>query len=271
MTWALVGAVLIGLSLGLSGSGGSILTVPLLTYLVGQDEKVAIASSLAIVGAISLVSGLPYARRGLVEFRSVVFFGIPGMAGAHGGAFLSQFVPGGVQLAVFALLMLVAAVFMLRPLAVAVAGRPRRAALKIAGEGALVGVVTGFLGVGGGFLIVPALVQLGGLPMRRAVGTSLLIIALASFAGFAKHVDVLAGLGLSLDWQVIAVFVALGILGGFAGNALCTRLPQQVLRRAFAVFLLLVGTFIVARSWPQLAQEGGRSSAPTTLEATPAE
>ena len=253
MLWAVAGALLVGLSLGLLGSGGSILTVPVLTYLVGQDEKIAIAGSLGIVGAISLVAALPYARSRLVDYRSILFFGVPGMAGAYLGASLSQFVSGATQLAVFAALMLVAGVFMLRPFEEhGDAEVVHRNVLKIALEGLTVGVVTGFVGVGGGFLIVPALVLLGGLPMHRAIGTSLFIIALKSFTGFYKYLDVLDGLGLRLDWNVVGTFTLLGILGGFAGKAVSTKLPQQLLKRSFAVFLFVVGAFIVAQSLPEL-------------------
>lgn len=248
MIWALAGALLIGISLGLMGSGGSILTVPVLTYLVGQDEKVAIAGSLGIVGAISLVAGVPYARARSVDYRSIVYFGLPGMAGAYLGAALSPLVSGATQLAVFAALMLVAGVLMLRPLdkSSPATAKPRNV-LKIALEGLVVGVVTGFVGVGGGFLIVPALVLLGGLPMHRAVGTSLFIIALKSFTGFYKYIDVLDDLGLALDWSIIGTFALLGIVGSFGGKAVSARLPQDVLRRSFAVFLFIVGAFIVVQ------------------------
>jgi uncharacterized protein len=253
MGWALAGALVIGLSLGLMGSGGSILTVPVLTYLVGQDEKIAIASSLGIVGAISLFAGLPYARKGLVDYRSVLFFGLPGMAGAWGGAALSQLVTGATQLAVFAALMLFAGVFMLRPIKEAPPGTTgSRSVFKVILEGLTVGVITGFVGVGGGFLIVPALVLLGGLSMHLAVGTSLFIIALKSFAGFYKYLDVLDGMDLQVDWRIIAVFSSLGVVGSFAGSALGAKLPQQALRRGFAVFLFVIGTFIVLKSWPGL-------------------
>ncbi len=253
MYLAFAGALLVGLSLGLLGSGGSILTVPVLTYLVGQDEKVAIAGSLAIVGAISLVAGVPYARSRLVDYRSILFFGLPGMGGAYLGAFLSQFVSGVTQLGVFAVLMLIAGGFMLRPLQEHEGPQPKpRNILKIGAEGLAVGVVTGFVGVGGGFLIVPALVLLGGLPMHRAIGTSLFIIALKSFTGFYKYMDVLADLGLHLDWSVIGTFALIGILGSFAGKAVSARLPQAVLKKSFAVFLFVVGAFIVFQSWPDL-------------------
>lgn len=252
MLWALGGAVLVGLSLGLMGSGGSILTVPVLTYLVGQDEKVAIAGSLAIVGAIALVGSIPHVRRRNVDYRSVVFFGVPGMAGAWLGAWASQFVGGATQLVVFAVLMLVAGVFMLRPEPERRADAKPLRATTIAIEGLVVGAITGFVGVGGGFLIVPALVLLGSLDMHRAVGTSLLVIALKSAVGFAKYVDVLDDLGLELDWQILGTFAVVGSAGSLVGGALGSRLPQRVLRRGFAVFLFVVGVYIVVRSLSEL-------------------
>lgn len=252
MVWALLGALLIGVSLGLMGSGGSILTVPVLAYLVGQDEKVAIAGSLGIVGGISLVAGIPYARQRLVDWRSVSWFGVPGMGGAYLGAWLSQFVSGTVQISVFAGLMLVAALLMLRPMKEASTPTAPRSRWKIVLEGLVVGTVTGFVGVGGGFLIVPALVLLGGLSMHRAVGTSLCIIALKSFTGFAKYLDVLDAAGLRLDWQVLGVFVVVGVAGSFLGKAANSRLPQALLRRAFAAFLVVVGGYIVFQNLPQL-------------------
>lgn len=255
MFWALAGALMIGLSLGLMGSGGSILTVPVLTFLVGQDEKVAIAGSLGIVGAISLIAAIPYARSREIDFRSVLYFGVPGMGGAYGGAYLSQFVSGSVQLAVFAALMLLAGVMMLRPTNEAGSAAPVRSVAKIILDGVVVGVVTGFVGVGGGFMIVPALVLLGGLTMHRAVGTSLVIIAMKSFTGFYKYVELLDDLGLRLDWQILGTFAAIGILGSFAGKRVGADLPSHVLKRGFAIFLLLISAFIVFQSWRNLTAE----------------
>lgn len=246
MPLAFAGAVLIGLSLGLLGSGGSILTVPVLTYLVGQDEKVAIAGSLAIVGTIALVAGVPHARRGLVDVRSLVFFGLPGMAGSYLGADLSRYVSGPVQMLVFAALLMVASVMMFRPPKLVERERGPRPVVPIAIDGLVVGVVTGFVGVGGGFLVVPALVLLGGLPIHRAVGTSLFIIASKSATGFAGYLSVLRELELSLDWGLLGAFAAIGILGSFLGTALNARVPRLALQRAFAVFLFVVGGLVVA-------------------------
>jgi uncharacterized protein len=155
--WAWIGALVIGLTLGLLGSGGSILTVPVLVYLVGVPDKAAIADSLAIVGLIAAVAAVPYALQRSIHWRSVLYFGVPGIAGTYFGAALSAFVSGTFQLMLFALVMLVAAVLMFRGAStVPNAEAPRQAAWKIALEGLAVGVLTGLVGVGGGFLIVPA-------------------------------------------------------------------------------------------------------------------
>ena len=175
LTWP--GALAIGLSPGLLGSGGSILTVPVLIYLLGQPEKVAIAGSLAIVGTIAAFGSLPHIQAGRVNWRSVLLFGVPGMAGTYLGAWLALFVSGAFQLALFAVVMLVASVLMLRPLDYANASSAPRAVWKIGIDGLLVGVIAGLVGVGGGFLIVPALVLLGGLSVHAAVATGLVIIA----------------------------------------------------------------------------------------------
>ncbi|UCC14707.1 MAG: sulfite exporter TauE/SafE family protein [Gammaproteobacteria bacterium] len=252
MIAAWIGAVAIGLSLGLLGSGGSVLTVPVLVYLVGQDEKVAIAGSLAVVGSIALVGALPYLARGMIDWRSLGLFGIPGMIGTWLGAYVAGFVSGETQLLVFAMVMLLAAGLMLRTQPVVNRMPVQRHAWKVVIDGIVVGVLTGFVGVGGGFLIVPALVLLGGLGMHRAVATSLAIIALKSFAGFWKYLDVLDDQGLELDWGVLATVTFLGIIGSLAGNRLAVRLPHARLKRGFGVFLVFMGVFIIWRNLPVL-------------------
>ena len=242
MLIALLGALAIGLTLGLLGSGGSILTVPVLVYLVGEPDKLAIAESLGIVTLISLVGALPFALKKLVDWRSVWLFGIPGMAGAYGGAYLSKFVPGAVQLVLFALVMLLAAALMFRRSAPnAETAGMRQAAWKIGLEGLIVGVLTGLVGVGGGFLIVPALVLLGGLPMHLAIGTSLAIIFLKSISGFYKYVDVLQDVGLSIDWGLVLLFAAIGIVGSLVGTWVGEHISHVHLRKGFAVFLVVMG------------------------------
>lgn len=242
------GAIAIGLSLGLLGSGGSILTVPVLLYLVGQDEKVAIAGSLAIVGLIAVIGSFSFLRERLVHWRSVWLFGVPGMVGTYIGAWSSAFVGGALQLSVFSIVMIIAAFFMLRPIQPPTGIRAVRPFWQIGIEGLAVGSVTGFVGVGGGFLIVPALVVLGGLSMHRAVATSLIIIALKSAVGFLKYREVLAADGLSLDYDIIGVVTILGVAGSFTGAHVGKRLPTDTLQRGFGAFLVVMGIYIFARS-----------------------
>lgn len=246
---ALLGALAIGLTLGLLGSGGSILTVPVLVFLLGQPEGIAIAGSLAIVGAIALVAALPYARRGDVDWRSVVLFGGPGMLGAAAGAWASKEIGGPWLLLLFALVMLAAAWTMHRAPALAPQRDPR-AAWKVGADGLGVGLLTGLVGIGGGFMIVPALVLLSGLAMQRAIGTSLAIIVLNAVVGFIAHARQL-GPGAVLDWGVIATFIVVGAAGSLVGGALGPRLPQALLKRGFAGFLVLLAAYIVWRTLPR--------------------
>ena len=247
---AIPGAITIGISLGLLGSGGSVLTVPVLVYLVGQDEKVAIAGSLFIVGSIAFASSLQFLRARLIQWRSVVIFGVPGMLGTYLGAWLAAFVPGITQLALFAMVMLIASWLMLRPLDLEHSARRSRATWKIAADGLVVGVITGLVGVGGGFLIVPALVLLGGLSMHQAVASSLVIIALKSFSGFFKYLDVLEQQSLTLDWYTLLIVTGLGVTGSFAGSQLAKKLPQEKLKKGFGFFLIIMGVYILIRSAP---------------------
>lgn len=243
MPLALLGALAIGLSLGLLGSGGSILTVPVLHYLVGQPDKLAIAGSLLVVGLIAAAGCVPYALHRQVDWRNAARFGLPGMAGAWAGASLAHWVPGAAQLALFAAVMLLAAWRMLAGAALAPSADEPRAAAVIGG-GAAVGLLSGLVGVGGGFLIVPALVLLAGVPMLDAVGTSLAVIALNSFSGFARHRAVLDHAGLVLDLRLLVVMAAVGVVGSTAGHRIGRRLPQPVLRRLFGASLVLVGAFV---------------------------
>lgn len=245
-----LGALAIGLSLGLLGSGGSILTVPVLVYLVQEPQKLAIAESLAIVGGISLVGALPYVLKKHIHWKSVIWFGIPGVAGTYLGAYFSQWLSGAMQLLLFALIMLVAAYTMWRAKNPGPDKNKHHPLWQILLEGLAVGIITGLVGVGGGFLIIPALVLLGGLTMRFAVGTSLLIIAMKSFVGFFKYVDVLGDY--QVNWGLIALFVGLGIVGSFAGSFLSQKLPQQLLRKLFAVVLVGLGIFILYQNIPSV-------------------
>lgn len=240
---AWVGALLVGLVLGLLGSGGSILTVPVLVYLVGEPSKVAIAESLGIVTLISGVGAIPFAVRKKVSWRSVVLFGLPGTGGAYLGALVSDFIPGALQLAIFAVVMLLAAVLMFRKTSLHHRDDGPRAAWKIMLDGILVGILTGLVGVGGGFLIVPALVLLGGLPMHLAIGTSLFVIAIKSIGGFYKYVEMLGPD--QIQWDLMLLFGALGIVGSFVGARMGAYVPQAKLKRIFAGFLLVMGALIL--------------------------
>jgi uncharacterized protein len=263
---AWLGALAIGLTLGLLGAGGSILTVPVLVYLVGEAPKLAVAESLAIVGAIAAAGALPHARKGLVAWSTVLLFSLPGMMGSYVGAVGAKFVTGRAQLATFSVLMLVAGVLMMRPpkwqetprtrlwiasvLSRYVGTRVQAFAdgLLIGTEGFLIGIITGFLGVGGGFLIVPALVLMVGLPIHLAVGTSLATIALNSAVGFYKSAQILSSLNLRLNLGVIATFIVIGVTGSLIGGAICHRLPQRQLRRLFAWFVLAMGLYLLWRN-----------------------
>ena len=251
MLYALLGAVAIGLVLGLLGSGGSILTVPVLVYLAGQPDKVAIAESLAIVGAIASVGAVTYARQGLVDWRAVLGFGVPGIVGTFLGAVAAAYVPGPAQLALFGVVMLAAAGAMFKGRAALLReDRPSRPPWVVAALGVSVGVMTGLVGVGGGFLIVPALVLLVGLDMRLAVGTSLSIIVLNSATGFLKYLDTLTQAGAAIDWRLVGTFAAIGVVGSLVGARLSQRVPQAQLKRGFAVFLVVMGVFILYKEGP---------------------
>lgn len=248
MLLAIIGAIVIGISLGLFGSGGSILTVPVLMYMVDMPADLAIASSLIIVAGISLFGSLSYIKRRQVSWRHFWVFGIPGMCGTYGGAWLGTLVDSRWQLLVFSLLMIVAAVLMWRSKSPAANEQPAMNYFKVVLEGLTVGIITGFVGVGGGFLIVPALVLLAGLSMPVAVGTSLLIIVIKSIAGFFKYYAVMAANDVTFDWTVIGIMIAGGVLGTIFGAKVGQKLPKEKLQKGFAAFLVGMGIFVITKS-----------------------
>ena len=238
-------AALIGLSLGMLGGGGSTLTVPVFVYVLGFDPKAAIAMSLPVVGATSLVGAASHWRSGQVQVRTAVLFGLVAMAGSFLSArLLAPRVSGALQLAMLAIVMLAAAVSMFRN----AGGRkhaegkaPVPAPLPLLAAVALgVGTLTGLVGIGGGFLIVPALVLLARVPMKQAVGTSLLVIAMNTFSGWAGYASHTA-----VPWGFLTSFTAVAIAGILGGAHLTRFVSQAQLKRAFAVFLLCVGAFIL--------------------------
>ncbi|MGP5163162.1 sulfite exporter TauE/SafE family protein [Arthrobacter rhombi] len=243
----LVLSVLIGLSLGLLGGGGSILTVPILTYVAGMKPKEAIAASLFVVGATSAVSAVSHARNGRVKWRTGLVFGAAGMAGAFGGGLLGGHIPGTVLMIAFALMMVATSLAMIR-------GRKNGGAQgydgdlplgKVILEGLVVGLVTGLVGAGGGFLVVPALALMGGLSMPVAVGTSLVVIALKSFAGLGGYLTTV-----SLDWALVSGVTAAAILGSLVGARLAGKIPENALRKGFGVFVLAMGVFVLVQELP---------------------
>ncbi|MEV6682566.1 sulfite exporter TauE/SafE family protein [Streptomyces erythrochromogenes] len=251
ITLAIAASVLVGISLGILGGGGSILTVPILVYLAGMETKQAIAASLFVVGATSAIGLVPHARAGRVRWRTGLLFGAVAMVGAYGGGRLAAYVPGDALLIVFALMMLATAAAMLRGSRRHDADEPARGELPVKHvvvEGLFVGAVTGLVGSGGGFLVVPALALLGGLPMGVAVGTSLLVIAMKSFSGLAGHLA-----GVRIDWDLTLMVTVGAVVGSLIGSRFAGRIPQEALRKAFGWCVVVMGVFVLGRQIPAAA------------------
>jgi len=257
-------SVLIGVSLGFFGGGGSILTVPLLVYVFGLDAKVAIASSLLIVGTASMSGAIQHWRAGNVEVRTGLFFGMAGMAGAFLGGRAGAYVDGALLLLLFAAMMLLTSVAMWRGRrAPAQAAPGERASARLLAQGFGVGSFTGLIGAGGGFLIVPALALWAGLSMPAAVGTSLFIIVLNSFAGFSGYVS-----HVDLDYTLVGTVAVTAIAGSFAGSRLARKIDPSSLRRAFAAFVAVMATLILVRetdTWLATAREALPVSIPQMI------
>jgi uncharacterized membrane protein YfcA len=258
---AVVAGLLIGLSLGALGGGGSVLAVPVLVYALGQSASQATTGSLVVVGATSLVGAVTARRAGNVLLGRGVAFGAAAIGGAAVGARLSTLVPEPVLLAAFAgLLVLVAGVMTVRQVSArrsagTAGGRPRLddpivsfrprfacqcpRALKVLVTATAVGLLTGFLGVGGGFLVVPALVLALGLPMEFAAGTSLVVITVTSTAALAVR----AGTGTHPDWALVALLTVAAVVGGYTGARLTARVDTSRLQTAFTLLLLLVAGY----------------------------
>ena len=242
-TLSLLGAALIGLSLGLTGAGGSIITLPVLVYLAGLPPKEAVGVSLFVVGVAALVGAVQRIRSGEVHLKAALMFVLSGMAGATGGAYLTPLVSGRVLMLIFAGLMLLVAVNMLigakKELTMLAECKPARCLL--AGLG--VGLLTGFIGVGGGFLLMPDLVKFARLPMRMAAGTSLAVITFNSAAGFLSHYGEAPP-----RWTLALTFAGIAAAGVILGSFFASRLPVARLRQVFAVMVLATGCFVVWQS-----------------------
>lgn len=252
-------AIGMGLVLGLIGGGGSILTVPILVYLFHISATNATAYSLFIVGITALVGSLNYWRRGQVDVKTGLLFAAPTLIGTYAArAWLVPLVPKNLAqigsftltkdifiLLAFAILMLLAAISMLRPRRVS-ATQHLSAAQKLGLtllEGLVVGIITGFVGAGGGFLVIPVLVLLGGLPMKMAVGTSLMVIAIKSLTGFMGDI----GNGLAVDWVLIGSLTGLALIGNVLGGLFSQRVPEAALKTSFGWFVLLMGAWIISK------------------------
>jgi uncharacterized protein len=253
-----VGALLIGLVLGLIGGGGSILTVPVLVYLIGINPVLATAYSLFVVGSASLVGAIRNMQKGLVDFRTAIVFAIPAFIAVYvSRKYLIPAIPEEITqfgeflltkniaiMIFFAVIMLLASISMIR--------NNRKESDEeqeikynyplIILEGLLVGVVTGIVGAGGGFLIIPALVLLARLPMKKAVATSLLIIAIKSLIGFLGDVQ-----NLEIDWLFLGCFTFLSIVGIFVGIYLNQFIDGKKLKKGFGWFVLLMGVYIIIK------------------------
>lgn len=285
-------SVLIGVTLGFFGGGGSILTVPLLVYVFGLEPKEAIASSLLVVAAASLSGAYQHGRAGNVELRTALLFGAAGVAGAYLGARAGAFVDGELLLLLFAAMMILTAIAMWRgrrpaPAGAAIArarvepaaragvavvpriganmdppdpASPLRSPIRLLAQGFGVGLVTGLVGAGGGFLIVPALALWAGLSMPAAVGTSLLIIVMNTLAGFTGYIAHVA-----VDYPLVAAISAAAIAGSFAGSLLARRVDPASLRRAFSGFVFVMAAVIFVRetdAWIAAAKSAAPTSAP---------
>lgn len=249
MTLGLEAAVIlsaaVGVSLGLMGGGGSILAMPVLVYVAGMSPDAAVPMSLAMVGATSLFAGTLHARRGALDASLLVSFGGAGAVGALAGAQLTHLVSGRLLMGLFAALMIAVGGLMLTGTSARVLARGtgRRRIWVALLAGVAVGALTGFLGVGGGFLIVPALVLLAGAEMRVAIGTSLFIIAASSAAGLVAHLQ--QG---SIPLGPMLALTTAALVGAVVGHRLAQRTSPRGLRRAFGGFVVLVGALVAAQS-----------------------
>lgn len=254
-----IGAVAIGLSLGLIGGGGSILTVPVLVYLMGINPVLATAYSLFVVGSTSLIGSFTYMKKGLLNYKAAAVFAVPSFI----AVFLTRMyvvpaIPETVLrmgdlvitksigiMVFFALIMILASISMIRDKKKESSEEPGELKFNfplIALEGAIVGTLTGIVGAGGGFLIIPALVLLVRLPMKMAVGTSLLIIAVKSLIGFLGDIE-----QQPIDWSFMLLFTALSIAGIFIGSWMSKFINGAYLKKGFGWFVLVMGGYIIIK------------------------
>lgn len=248
-------AVLVGIALGLIGSGGSILSVPIFVYIMGIQPVLAAAYSLFVVGISALVSGFQKAKDGLVDYKKVLVFGIPTLI----AVFLTRklivpSIPETMEIsehfilskrllimAVFAVVMILASWKMIRPVQESISRAPF-SPLKISLVGFGIGLIAGFVGAGGGFLIVPALLFLTQTPIKKAIGTSLFIVALQSLIGFLGDVS-----QQTMNYQMLFIFTGFSLLGVFIGNRLSKVISSEKMKSIFGYFVLCIGIYILIK------------------------
>ena len=242
-------SIVIGILLGLLGGGGSILTVPVLVYLAGLSTKSAIITSLIVVCLTSSIAVIHYARQRKVCWKTGITFGLAGMLGAFIGGRISAYIPDSILLVLFAAVMLIASLSMLKtsPQKTQPTGNLEKnfcpinlPVSAILFDGLLVGLVTGLVGVGGGFLLVPALTILAGLPIQAAIGTSLFIIILQSAAALAGHAN-----HMEINTELTLLVTACAISGSFIGASLSTKINARYLKKGFGFFVFCLGNFLL--------------------------
>lgn len=247
-------AVLIGISLGLIGGGGSILTVPVLVYLFGLDAFLAAEYSLFIVGISSAAGSLAYLKNGQVDLKTAVVFGIPSIISIFlTRIYIVPLIPAEVLragdfaltrntflLLIFAVLMIVASYKMIRKNKNENTAVIKENIFLAAGEGALIGVLTGLVGAGGGFMIIPALVGLLKIPMKTAVGTSLVIISLNSLIGFSSSVG-----NTVIEWKFLISIAGIAVIGIIIGSYFSGKIDGKKLKPAFGWFIMVMGVYII--------------------------
>ncbi|WP_336959718.1 sulfite exporter TauE/SafE family protein [Chryseobacterium contaminans] len=252
-------AVLIGVSLGLIGGGGSILTVPVLVYLFGIDTLLATEYSLFIVGVSSAVGSVSYFKKGLVDFKMVLIFGLPSIISIFlTRMYLLPLIPEELLtvkgltvtkniflLLIFAMLMILASYKMIKgKISEETDGSDfsSNKALLAAGEGTIVGLLTGLVGAGGGFMIIPALINLLKVPVKTAIGTSLVIISLNSLIGFSSSIS-----NVKIEWKLLTSIAAIAIIGIIIGSQISKKIDGKKLKPAFGWFILIMGIYIITR------------------------